>query len=245
MGMKVENVHSKASPMDAGLQRRYEFRSIRAGVETLASGSRPRHHHDEGYALVVLAGSVVEASFSGRMFAEPGDVLLHGRFDCHADWTAARTHLQVLRLPWRDDALEGQFRVADPDALARLAERDAELAAKQLSLGLLPGRPRDTYWVDELALALSAEPPFLLRDWGHRRGLRPDVVSSVFSREFGVSPKRFRLESRTRQAWRRVMASPRPLTDIAFEAGFSDLAHMSRNIRLFTGGAPTCWRQDR
>jgi len=60
-------------------QGRYEFRRVIAGVETLSERlSMPRHHHDEGYATVVLAGSVTEVSFAGRMHAEAGDVLLHG-----------------------------------------------------------------------------------------------------------------------------------------------------------------------
>ena len=67
-------------------QQRYEFRRVVAGVETLSRGaSMARHHHAEGYATIVLAGSVTEVSFAGRMYAEAGDVLLHGRFDCHLD----------------------------------------------------------------------------------------------------------------------------------------------------------------
>jgi len=53
---------------------RYEFRSVVAGVETLRhGGSMPCHHHNEGYATIVLAGSVTEVSFAGGMYAEAGD----------------------------------------------------------------------------------------------------------------------------------------------------------------------------
>jgi AraC-like DNA-binding protein len=222
---------------------RYEFRTIVPGLETLPPRvSRPRHHHREGYATVVLAGSFTEVSFAGRMNAEPGDVLLHGRFDCHLDIACSHCPLQILRLPWRTDAREGKFRVRDPDALVRLAELDTELAASQLQHELRPSPPRDPHWVDDLARALSGDLTFRLYEWAEQRRLRADVLSRVFRHEFGVSAQRFRLESRTRLAWHQVLGSHRSLTDIAAQAGFSDLAHMSRSIHVFTGRSPTAWR---
>jgi AraC-like DNA-binding protein len=223
---------------------RYEFRTIVPGVETLPPRvSRPRHHHREGYATVVLAGSFTEVSFAGRMDAEPGDVLLHGRFDCHLDVARSRGPLQILRLPWGSDLREGKFRVGDPDVLVRLAELDPELATAQLQHELRPPPPRDPHWVDDLARALSGEVSFRLQEWADRRGLRRDALSRVFRREFGVSAQRFRLESRTRLAWRQVLSSARSLTEIAIQAGFSDLAHMSRSVHVFTGRSPAAWRR--
>jgi AraC-like DNA-binding protein len=239
----LARLQTKSAQDHTGTLRRYEFRTVVAGVETLSSRlSLPRHHHNGGYATVVLAGSLTEVSFAGRMRAEPGEVFLHGRFDCHLDRANSRRSLQILRLPWRHDELEGQFRVSDPDSLARLAELDPEGAAAQLHCQLHPSIRPNTYWVDDLAAALSADSGFLLQEWADRRGLRPDALSRIFKREFGVSPKRFRLESRTRLAWREVVGSTRSLTEIAFKAGFSDLAHLSRSIHVFTGRSPRAWR---
>jgi AraC-like DNA-binding protein len=232
------------APADGAAPARYEFRSVTAGIETLpAHLSMPRHHHTDGYATVVLAGAINEVSFAGRMNAGPGGVLLHAAFDCHLDRASGRRTLQILRLPWRHHTLEGQFQVRDPDALARLAETDPELAAARLAEELRPAAAADRYWVDELATALAGNCGFLLQDWAEERSLRPHDVSRVFGAEFGVSPKRFRLESRTRLAWREVVGTPRPLTEIAFQSGFSDLAHLSRSIHMFTGRAPQAWRR--
>jgi hypothetical protein len=86
--------------------RLHQYRSIKAGVERLErNANRPRHRHLDGYATVVLAGSVTEASFSGRARTQPGDVLLHGRFDCHMDVDNGKSRLQILRLPWLNDAI--------------------------------------------------------------------------------------------------------------------------------------------
>lgn len=223
----------------------YEFRRVRAGVETLDGVSRPRHHHSEGYATVVLAGSVTEVSFAGRMHAEPGHVLLHGRFDCHLDWWSRKRSLQILRLPWRHDAIEGQFHVTDPDALARLAEIDPERASALLYEEVRRVVPRDRYWVDDLAEVLRSGSNIRLQTWAETRSLRPDTLSYVFRREFGVSPKRFRLESRTRSAWLEILRSRRSLTDVALQAGFADLAHLSRSVRMLTGRSPKDWRSQR
>jgi AraC-like DNA-binding protein len=228
------------------VQQFYEFRSVIAGVETLSPGaSMARHHHNEGYATIVLAGSLTEVSFAGRMCAEAGDVLLHGRFDCHLDKGGMKGPLQILRLPWPHDTIEGQFRVTDPDALARLAEIDPEHASARLHEELRPVAARERYWVDELAEALRSGSDLPLQEWAEIRGLRPTTLSSVFHREFGVYPKRFRLESRTRLAWREIVRSTASLTEIALNLGFSDLPHLTRSIHLFTGRSPRDWRTAR
>ena len=204
----------------------------------------PRHQHDEAYAAIVLAGRVSDVSFAGRMCAGPGDVLLHGRFDCHL-LKDGEGHLRILRLPWFHDALEGQFRVRDADTLARLAETDAARAGAQLYEELRPAARHERHWVDDLADALRDDSAFQLRDWAEARGLRPDTLSHVFHREFGVTPKRFRLEARTRLAWREITRSTRSLTEIACTGGFSDLPHLSRSVQSFTGRRPSDWRAPR
>ncbi|MGH8495292.1 MAG: helix-turn-helix domain-containing protein [Gammaproteobacteria bacterium] len=222
---------------------RHTYRAIRAGVETLAPGiDLPRHRHTAGYATIVLAGSFIEASFAGRFMVEPGDVLLHGRFDCHANRALTRRHLRILRLPWLDDTLEGHFRTEDPDLLARAAEREPLEATAMLRRSLEMSPPRELHWPERLALALSHDPSLRLRTWSEREGIAPETLSRGFRRAFDVSPKLFRLEVRARLAWNALMRSDVPLTTIAHEYRFSDLAHMSRSVCAFTGFAPSRWR---
>jgi AraC-like DNA-binding protein len=223
--------------------RPHQYRSITSGVERLEVGAnRPRHRHWEGYATVVLSGSVIEASFSGRASAQPGDVLLHGRFDCHMNIDNSRSRLQILRLPWLNDAMEGHFRLRDPDFLVRTAEKDPLDAMQHLALNLQPSGSSSRHWTEELAGALTHNSTISLQEWAERRGIRPDVISHSFRRDFGVSPKLYRLESRARRAWREVIHSNSSLTRIALDSGFSDLAHMSKSIRAFTGLSPNRWR---
>ena len=203
----------------------------------------PRHRHAAGYATVVLAGCFEEASFAGRFVAGPGDVLLHGAFDCHANRALTHLPLQIVRLPWDDNLLEGRFRVRDPDALALLAERDPVAALAQLRIQLQPLPRQELHWTERLAQALRLETSTRLEIWAESAQLAPETVSRGFHRAFGVTAKTFRIESRARRAWNLLLHSSSPLTDIAVDLGFSDLAHLSRAVGALTGAPPTYWRQ--
>jgi AraC-like DNA-binding protein len=224
----------------------HTYRSVSIGVETFPRGSAPpRHRHLEGYASVVLAGSFVEAGFGGRVKVEPGDVLFHGRFDCHANRSSCSRAVQILRLPWSDDSLEGHFCSTDPDLLARLAERDYRESAVALAENLRAVKAPLQHWTGRLAAALQSTPSLSLRRWAGELGMRPEALSRGFHREFGVSPKQFRLEARARRAWLEILRSSRTLTTIAHDFGFSDLAHLSRSVRALTGYPPSAWRSSR
>lgn len=220
------------------------FRAVAFGVEALpyTRAVQPRHRHGAGYATVVLAGSFVEAGFAGRLAVGPGEVLLHGGLDCHADRPLTRQRIEILRLPWYADALEGRFQVRDPDALARLAERDPQAAALALGAALRTTSHQEGEWTHTLARLLAADSALPLAQLAAGWGLCPAELSRGFRCTFGVSPKRFRLEARTRYAWRSVIGSSGSLTRIAQDHGFADLAHMSRSVRAFTGIAPNIWR---
>jgi AraC-like DNA-binding protein len=215
----------------------------RFGIETFPRGTAPaRHLHAHSYASVILSGSFVEAGFGGRVNVEPGDVLLHGKFDCHANSSTCSRSVSILSLPWRDDWMEGHFHVDDPDLLVRLAEKDTLEATSVLAENIKPGHPGSRHWSGILASDLRNTACLSLRRWAGTFGMRPEELSRGFRREFGVSPKQYRLETRTRSAWREVLLSPRTLTTIAHEHGFSDLSHLSRSVRLLTGYPPSAWR---
>jgi hypothetical protein len=115
------------------------------------------------------------------MCAAAGDVLLHGRFDCHLDKGGVKGPLQILRLPWPHDTIEGQFRVRDPDALARLAEIDPERAAARLYEELRPIAARERYWLDDLADALRYGSDLPLQEWAEIRGFAPPPFPLSFT----------------------------------------------------------------
>jgi AraC-like DNA-binding protein len=218
------------------------YRSIRFGVDRVSCGDIARHVHREAYANVILAGSFTEAAFAGRSRVRPGMVLLHGAFDAHANVEGGNGGPTIIRLPWAGGCREGAYRVRDPDQLARLSETDLWEAERALADMLEPvdGQPRS--WADDLATVLTSPEDLCLRQWAEERSLNPTSLSRGFRNAFGVSPQRFRLEARTREAWRRIVTELHSFTQIAHETGFADLAHMNRSVAALTGAGPTHWR---
>jgi AraC-like DNA-binding protein len=202
-----------------------------------ADEALPRHRHVEGYIAVVLAGGYIEAGDHGRVAAAPGTVLVHGAYAAHQDRFGA-SGAQVLNLPATPGLAEGMGRIADPEAVARLAERDPHAAAALVRAAWVPGLSRLQDWPDLLASALRDDPALSLTLWADAHRLDPASVSRGFARAYGVSPKRFRLEARTRRA---VLALPGwtgTLAAFAADHGFADQAHFTRSVVALTGRPP-------
>jgi AraC-like DNA-binding protein len=224
------------------------FRRIKPGIETLPDKfALPRHRHLRGYATVVLAGCFEESGYVGRLSASAGDVLIHPALDCHANEMVS-AGVKLIRLHWPDArGPGGLYRVDEVDVLARAAEEDPRAAAVLLQELLkkrrspAPGRKND--WPDMLAAELTQGPSIGIGAWAAANGLTRETVSRGFASAYGVTPKVFRAELRTRAAWVRITHGSDCLSTIAAETGFADQAHMTRWIRCLTGASPAVWRR--
>jgi AraC-like DNA-binding protein len=197
----------------------------------------PRHRHADAYIALVLAGGYQEAGDEGRIAAHPGTVIVHGRWTAHQDSFGA-IGARVLNLPSIDGLAAGVGHIADPDTAARLAERDPHAAAEHVRDSLRPAATRLSDWPDLLAAALRSDPDLALADWARTAGLDPASVSRGFARAYGVSPKRFRLESRTRRALAALDGWTGNLAGLAADQGFADQAHLTRSVAALTGAPP-------
>ena len=201
----------------------------------------PRHRHAEPYMAIVVEGGYQEAGDGGRLDARPGDTLLHAAFDAHRDAFLPRG-ARVLNLPLDCAATSGFGAIDDVDAIVRLAERDPWLASRHALVSMTQGAALLGDWPDLLARALRDDPDLAISDWAERMGLSPASVSRGFSRAYGVSPKRYRIEARARQAVQRLRSWPGSLADLAGKLGFSDQAHMSRAVAAIAGLTPALLR---
>ena len=223
------------------------FRQIKHGIEFMPEKfTLPRHRHVRAYATVVLAGRFIENGYIGRICAGPGDVILHPSLDCHEN-EMFTNGIRIIRLEWHDSyGTPGLYRIDDMDTIARAAEKDVNLATSLLREGLgkrriaTPNRKND--WPDLLAASLRCNASLELTAWAESNGLAPETVSRGFAQAYGVPPKVFRAELRTRNAWLRITRTGDPLSAIAAETGFSDQSHMTRWIQSMTGFPPTHWR---
>jgi AraC-like DNA-binding protein len=203
----------------------------------------PRHPHDHGFAAVVLTGGYVEAGDTGQHRMEAGDVLFHQAWESHLDRFDGRG-AEVLVLPIADrDAGALTGRIADPDAIARLAERSPEGAAQRLLADLLPKAPAAADWPELLAQAMRADPSLSLGAWASQWGLHVGSLSRGFRQVFGMTPVGYRLTQRTRRAIEAVLHSQTPLSLIAQDCGFADQAHMSRAIGRLARTTPAALRR--
>ena len=202
-----------------------------------------RHRHDEAFAAVVLSGGYVEAGDTGRHRTEPGDVLLHRACEHHLD-RFDRRGAEVLVLPlgldW-DGPIHG--RLVDPDAIARLAETDPDLAVNALLARLSPKPAPASDWPDLLARTLRADPSLSLADWARASGLHLGSLSRGFRQVFGVTPAAYRLTQRAHRAIDALLRTPASLSVIAQDCGFADQAHMSRAVHRAAGASPAALRR--
>lgn len=211
--------------------------------QNLSSGERlSRHRHPYPYAAVVLAGAYREAGSGGRFRVRSGEVIFHDAFEAHLN-CVEQAGAVILNIPMSlGDAGRAHFGVADPDALAAMAERDLFVAAQALldSLVELPAPQAD--WPDLLAADLRRNAVPCLADWSVRHGLTPHLLSRGFRAAFGVTPKRFGLECKAHAALRRLREGCDSLSTIAADSGFADQAHMTRAVAEITGSPPSRWR---
>jgi AraC-like DNA-binding protein len=213
----------------------------RFGHARWENGAFGRHRHAFGYVCVVLGGRFTEAGDVGRFRAEPGDVLIHRPHEAHLDLLSSPA-ADLLNLPLTDGfPSAGRVRIADPDRIARLAERDP-FAAAQAVAAACQVAAGEADWPDLLAATLRSRPRFAIGDWARRHGLTPEAVSRGFRRAYGTTPVRYRAEARARRAWHAVATTDRPLVELAFDLGFADQAHMTRAFKHITGLPPSRWR---
>jgi len=224
-------------------QRVSAFALTSAGLEVHAGRVQiARHRHEHAYAALILQGGYEESGSQGRYRVRAGEVLLHRCFDAHLDrFTAAGARILNLLLPADPPLAYGC--VADPDTIARLAERDPLAASGALmqQLRALPAAGAD--WPDLLAQELRREPQLRLSEWAQRHGLAAATLSRGFRKVFAIGPAQFRAEARVQRALALVRHSAVPLARIAAEAGFADQAHMTRALGALTGRCPGHWRR--
>lgn len=192
------------------------------------------------YATLVLEGAYIERGTSGRWSIEPGHVIAHSAFDCH-DNLILREPTRVLNIPDPPALrLPPVFTAHDPDALIAAARQ----GAAEMHLLLRPDSviPPEQDWPDLLATCLREE-AIGITDWAQAAGLAPATVSRGFAAAFGVTPSGYRAEARVARALRLLVTGTDPLAQIAAACGFSDQAHLCRNVKAVSGYTPSQWRQ--
>jgi AraC-like DNA-binding protein len=204
-----------------------------------------RHCHAQPFAAVVLSGRYEEAGDQGRHAVAPGDVLIHTAFEAHLNrFGGMGADVLLLPLPVGQSGPQSVYGVhADPDLLARVAERDPVEATALLMEGFRGTPPSREDWPDILAARLRREPHLSLGEWARSMALRAETVSRGFKAAYGVSPAAYRATARARAAYAAIQVAHASLAEVAANEGFADQAHMTRAVRQLTGRSPGYWRR--
>lgn len=205
---------------------------------------RDRHCHDDAFVAVVLEGGYQEAGDEGRWNVRPGDALIHHAYESHLDrFEAKGARVLVLALPAQLAVTRLRGRVADPDRLVRLAERDGRAASAHFAELFVAAAPAMLDWPDMLADDLRRIDPFALSDWAEEKGIRAETLSRGFRSAYGCTPKSYRADVRARAAFAAVRTGDEAFAEIAHRLHFTDQAHMTHAVAGLTGAPPGWWRR--
>ena len=97
----------------------------------------------------------------------------------------------------------------------------------------------------EAALRFDAEAgaPHDLARAARQAGLSAYHFLRVFANVLGVTPHQYLVRARLRRAARLLAEAERPITDIAYDAGFGDLSNFVRTFRRAAGVSPRAFRR--
>lgn len=84
--------------------------------------------------------------------------------------------------------------------------------------------------------------PWTLDEMSHLAGMSRSTFLRTFRRALGQSPLDYLIERRLAAAMRLLRESSRSITEIGFEAGFSDSNYFARQFRKRTGTTPSAFR---
>jgi AraC-like DNA-binding protein len=226
-----------------------------------------QHEHGMWTVALVRRGTFAyRSSSSARTEVRPGWLLL-GRegdaFECSHDHDggdecasfaldACIIHEANVALPSR--ALPPSTRIASLIERARRGGVDldevgcaiAEALAAHANGSSLPDASRAGD-VDRVRAAMeriecSCDEPLALADLAAEVGWSQFHFLRTFRRVTGTTPHQYLLAARLRLATRLLLDTDRPITQIAYEAGFQDLSNFVRTFHRTTGKSPRAYR---
>jgi AraC-like DNA-binding protein len=91
----------------------------------------------------------------------------------------------------------------------------------------------------------NAAEPIALADVAARVGINPFHFLRTFRRVVGTTPHQYLVSVRLRRAALQLVTTDRPITDIAYDAGFGDLSNFIRTFQKAAGCSPRAFRARR
>ncbi|MDP9139435.1 MAG: AraC family transcriptional regulator [Pseudomonadota bacterium] len=140
-------------------------------------------------------------------------------------------------------AAEGLTSVSVDEVGMLIGRRFVELVGGKKMSGTAPSaRERQRAIRGAAWIEAHAHEPIDLVGAATEAGLSPFHFLRVFRRVTGVTPHQYLLRIRMRRAARLLTEQERPVTDVAYEAGFADLSNFVRTFHRAAGLSPSAFR---
>lgn len=154
--------------------------------------------------------------------------------------------------PIRELAVAGELAQAAANGRSDIDLEEAGLLYAATFLRCVTGQPaavrpdpRVRHRVVRAALWIEANSheEIALADVAREAGLSPFHALRVFSAVLGVTPHQYLVQSRLRQAARRLAHADQAISDIAYDVGFGDLSNFTRTFSRAAGVSPRGFRR--
>jgi len=214
----------------------------------------PPHAHPRPVCCLVLDGVSAQTTGAAQRQREPGRAFFYPAGEEHHERWGARGGrvfsfeiANDVRLPAASGELTGwtallarrlHLESSDEDELGM--ESAAFTLAGELGREPVAGRRWSAIVRDYLHVHFTRN--VTLREIANAAGVHPVHVSRAFPRHYGMTVGDYVRALRIDYAARELMATRRPIADIALDAGFASQSHLTRHFRARMGIAPAAYR---
>lgn len=229
------------------------------------------HYHETAYFTFILQGQVLEGNKKEIYTCTPSSLLFHHwqepHYNIKPEGYTRGFHIEIEK-QWfekydlRDHHLEGSFNISSPEIKLLLYKIFGE--SKQLDVAsilsieclLLQGlselnhqqkniTSKKPLWVEKLRAILQEESNrnLSLHSLVQTLDIHPVHLSRCFPKYFNCTLGEYIRKVRIEKAISLLPIKKYSLTEIAFECGFADQSHFTRNFKELVGFNPLAYRR--
>lgn len=231
----------------------------------------PWHYHENPYFMFVLHGDMIDCNKRVKSLLPTGSLMFNNwqeeHFGVRHSATAGGFHLEFEKSWFKKigvelDVFEGSQLIENPQIhlpFAKLyheflmADQYSEVSIEILLLQICDvlgtakeirqkGVPK---WIDQLKELLQFDTSNLtLQYLSEQLGIHPVHISRTASKYLSVSLGEYIRQIKLKRAIPLLLDSDHLLTEIAYEAGFSDQSHFNRTFKDYLGLSPGRYRKN-
>lgn len=216
----------------------------------------PPHEHEGPHLCLLLAGAFQQAAGMQERSLTAGEVGHYPAGDHHRNRIGPRGAVclnidlggEIAPATFQTSAAAVPLRIAAVRLAQALAIGDQpdgleiECLAAELAAPTAGDPPPGQVVIKGVMDALEQRPHSTLVEIAQSVGRHPTHLARAFRRATGLSIGAYRRRLRLQSLCVDLRTGSTPLSELALRHGYSDQAHMSRDVKSLTGRPPGAWR---